>query len=34
MLLVNVRSMHVLPRVVDMELMQSKLKFGFYKFHK
>jgi hypothetical protein len=32
MLLVNVRSMHVLPRVVDMELMQSKLNLDFIKF--
>ena len=30
--LVNVRSMHVLPRVVDAEIMQSKLNFGFINF--
>jgi hypothetical protein len=29
---VNVRSMHVLPTVVDAELMQSKLNLGFIKF--
>jgi len=29
---VNVRSMHVLPRVVDAELMQSKLNLDFIKF--
>ena len=28
----NVRSMHVLPRVVDAELMQSKLNLDFIKF--
>jgi hypothetical protein len=32
MFLVNVRSMHVLPRVVDAELMQSKLNLDFIKF--
>jgi hypothetical protein len=32
MFLVNVRSMHVLPRVVDAEPMQSKLNFDFIKF--
>jgi len=32
MFLVNVRSMHVLPRVVDAELMQSKLNVDFIKF--
>jgi hypothetical protein len=30
--LVNVRSMHVLPRVVDAELLQSKLNLDFIKF--
>jgi hypothetical protein len=29
---VNVRSMHVLPRVVGAELMQSKLNVDFIKF--
>ena len=28
----NVRSMHLLPRVVDAELMQSKLNLDFIKF--
>jgi len=32
MFLVNVRSVHVLPRVVDPELMQSKLNLDFIKF--
>jgi len=32
MFVVNVRSMHVLPRVVDAELMQSKLNLDFMKF--
>jgi hypothetical protein len=32
MFLVNVRSMHVLPRVVDAELMQSKLNLDCIKF--
>jgi hypothetical protein len=32
MFLVNVRSVHVLPRVVDAELMQSKLNLDFIKF--
>jgi len=32
MFLVNVRSMHVLPRVVDTELMQFKLNLDFIKF--
>jgi len=32
MFLVNVRSMHVLPRVVGAELMQSKLNLDFIKF--
>jgi len=32
MFLVNVRSLHVLPRVVDPELMQSKLNLDFIKF--
>jgi len=32
MFLVNVRSMHVLPRVVDAEPMQSKLNLDFIKF--
>jgi hypothetical protein len=30
--LVNVRSMHVLPRVTDAELLQSKLNLDFTKF--
>jgi len=32
MFLVNVRSVHVLPRVVDAELIQSKLNLDFIKF--
>jgi hypothetical protein len=32
MFVVNVRSMHVLPRVVDADLMQSKLNLDFIKF--
>jgi len=32
MFLVNVRSMHVLPKVVDAELMQYKLNVDFIKF--
>jgi hypothetical protein len=32
MFLVNVRSVHVLPRVVDAGLMQSKLNLDFVKF--
>jgi hypothetical protein len=32
MFLVNVRSVHVLPRVVDAKLMQSKLDLDFIKF--
>jgi len=32
MFLVNVRSMHALPRVIDAELMQSKLNVDFIKF--
>jgi hypothetical protein len=32
MFLVNIRSMHVLPRVVDMEVMQSKLNLDFMNF--
>jgi len=32
MFLVNVRPMYVLPRVVDAELMQSKLNLDFIKF--
>jgi len=32
MFLVNVRSTHILPRVVDAELMQSKLNLDFIKF--
>jgi hypothetical protein len=32
MFLVNVRSMQVLPSVVDAELMQSKLNLDFIKF--
>jgi len=32
MFLVNVRSMYVLPRVVDAELMQFKLNLDFIKF--
>jgi hypothetical protein len=34
MFLVNIRSMHVLPRVVDTELMQSKLNLDFIIFTK
>jgi hypothetical protein len=34
MFLVNVRSMYVLPRVVDAEIMQSKLNLDFIKFTK
>jgi hypothetical protein len=32
MFLVNVRTIHVLPRVVDVEIMQSKLNLDFIKF--
>ena len=32
MFLVNIRSMHILPRVVDAEMKQSKLNLDFIKF--